>query len=438
MDTPEQELFNQHVAEMRRRYDSILDATGYPAVVIAAGNPAPVFQDDQHLPFKANPWLLQWAPLLEHPGSVLTYRCGETPELLVFSPRDFWHSSPPLPAILDNSPIDLRVVTRGSDLAQHIKGLPGRTAFLGEQRDREDSFGLRRVNPRKLLEQLQQQRSRKTAWEIASIRTASHIAATGHTAAEQCFADGGSEYEIHQAFRQACVTTDNEMPYPAIVALNEHGATLHYQRLDRLMRNGDSLLIDAGASCNGYASDITRTYSTDSQFAEIIAALDAIQLELCAAALPGSNYRDLHLQAHHSIATLLKESGLVNSAQEETVKTGISKAFFPHGLGHYLGLQVHDVGAENKQEDVTEQSNSNTENLRLGRVLEPGNVHTIEPGLYFIDMLLNELRTTDAGKQVIWARVDELRRFGGIRIEDNIVITQSANQNLTREAFAQL
>jgi Xaa-Pro dipeptidase len=335
--------------------------------------------------------------------------------------------------------INVRMVHNGSELLRHAKSLPARSAFLGEVRQREDSFGLRRVNPKKLVDFLSYQRSFKTPWEVANIKQANRSAVTGHRAAENCFRNGGSEYAIQNAFRVACNSTDNELPYPAIVAINQHAATLHYQRLDRIAVENKSLLIDAGTSSDGYASDITRTYTNNADFNTLIEAMDKLQQQLCTTALAGVDYRELHRTAHHGISQVLQAAEIIDMPPEEAVATGVSRTFFPHGLGHFLGLQVHDVGALLASTGGQQIPRPDDDPyLRLTRILEPGNIITIEPGLYFIASLLEQLRQKPVSKRVNWIRVEHFMQFGGIRIEDNIHISETGNTNLTRDAFAAL
>jgi Xaa-Pro dipeptidase len=432
-----------HVDELQNRYDEALQSAKLDAVLIAAGTPAAIFLDDQNLPFKPNPHLVQWGPLTQHPDAILSYQRGETPELLIYAPPDYWHQTAPIPALIEEGPINVRIVSDGMDLYKHAQGLPRGTAFIGEVREREDSFGLKKVNPEKLLDQLDYQRTLKTPWEVACMQEANRVGVLGHRAAEACFAAGGSEYDIHLAFRTACKVTDNEMPYPAIVALNDHSATLHYQHLSRESAVNLSMLIDAGYAVNGYASDITRSYSDNPDFGALIEAMHELQRELCAAALPGTDFNSLHSSAHHAIANLMRETDIINCSAEQATETGLTRSFFPHGLGHFLGLQVHDVGALLAKTQARDggksklaKSTQTDPSLRLARTLEPGNTLTIEPGLYFIESLLAQLRLSDAGQQVNWSRVAELQPFGGIRIEDNLHITATGNENLTRMAFA--
>src|SRR5690606_38562500 len=168
-----------------------------------------------------------------------------------------------------------------------------------------------------------------------------------------------SEYEIHLAYCAATGHTELELPYDNIVAVNAHGAVLHYQGRDREPVPRDerhSLLIDAGACCAGYACDITRTFSyRDDGFAELVAAMDDLQQRLCQEVRAGLDYPTLHLAAHRELAALLAEEKLVTCSAQAAVDQGITRRFFPHGLGHFLGLQVHDVGGFQADRDGTDR-----------------------------------------------------------------------------------
>ncbi len=273
------------------------------------------------------------------------------------------------------------------------------------------------------------------------MRLASRRGATGHAAAEVAFREGMSEFEIHRAYSRAVSHTEPELPYGNIVALNEHGAVLHYTDLDRQAPPAiRSFLIDAGAQVLGYASDITRTYSHgDQRFQDLIDAMELMEQEIVSQVRVDVDYRELHIGTHRMLAGILVDADLATGDPETLLETGVTSAFFPHGLGHLLGIQVHDVGGFMESESGTFiDPPSGHPFLRLTRVLEEDMVLTIEPGLYVIDMLLENLRGTPAEDHVNWSTVDWLRPFGGIRIEDDIRVLVNDQENLTRDAFAQL
>ncbi|MGL5396709.1 MAG: M24 family metallopeptidase, partial [Shewanella sp.] len=158
------------------------------------------------------------------------------------------------------------------------------------------------------------------------------------------------------------------------------------------------------------------------------------QLELIDMMRPGVRYPDLHLATHGKVAQMLLDFELATGDAQGLVDQGITSAFFPHGLGHMLGLQVHDVGGFAFDERGTHIPAPEAHPfLRCTRILAPNQVLTMEPGLYIIDTLLNELKQDSRGRQINWNTVDELRPFGGIRIEDNVIVHQDRNENMTRE-----
>jgi Xaa-Pro dipeptidase len=200
------------------------------------------------------------------------------------------------------------------------------------------------------------------------------------------------------------------------------------------------LLIDAGAMSRGYGSDITRTHvaqTADSRFTALRDGVETLQQELCREVRPGVPFGDLHQSAHRKIAKLLEESGILEADPEEAVAKGWTRPFFPHGLGHHLGIQVHDVGGHLKDpEGNPAPPPPEHPYLRNTRTIEPRQVFTVEPGLYFIEMLLREPRTGGNSSRFDWKLIDALAPFGGIRIEDNLVVTSEGHRNLTREHLA--
>jgi Xaa-Pro dipeptidase len=429
------QLYNGHLQIVKGRTEKALAASGFDALVVHAGNPLGQFLDDQDYPFKVNPHFKAWLPVIDNPRCLLIYRPGNRPRVLFYQPEDYWHKPAVLPQADWARHFDWIAFADPAKIADHCTGL-GRVVLLGP----EGAFASpgAQLNPPDFLSLLHYERAIKTPYEVECMRRANALGAAGHAAALAAFRAGASEYGAHMSYLQATLQREEEMPYNNIVAYNEHAAVLHYQHLERsppaTLR---SLLIDAGASYRGYAADITRTYcAAPGLFADLIRVLDAAQLRLCAGIVAGQDYREIHLMAHRALGDLMHEIGLINLPGQEALERGVTSVFFPHGIGHLLGLQVHDVGGV--MADVKGQERDRPSGhpyLRLTRTLEPGVVVTVEPGIYFIDSLL-ELARNDARKSFInWPMTMSLRPFGGIRIEDNVVTTTSEPENLTRDAF---
>lgn len=434
-------LYPAHIEEIRARHDHALDSSGASHAVIFSGCPKTVFLDDNPYPFKANPHFLSWAPLTALPLSYIVYTPGETPRLIYYLPRDYWHSVPDEPDGYWPDQFDIQVVHSIDDVAELLPKDRDKCILIGEIDDASHAFGIERINPTSAINILHFARGIKTEYEIACMRLASHRSAQGHVAAEAAFRDGASEFDIHRAYCKAVSHTDNELPYGNIVALNSHGAVLHYTELARQKpKHVHSFLLDAGAQVHGYASDITRTYSfNDVRFAELVERMDTAQLEIVARIKSGIDYSELHIETHRMLAAVLVDAALVRGDPDTLLTTGVTTAFFPHGLGHLLGIQVHDVGGFMENESgATIDPPSGHPFLRLTRKLKENMVLTIEPGIYVIDMLLDNLRGTPAESHILWDGVDWLRPFGGIRIEDDVRVTATGCENLTRDAFGSL
>jgi len=434
-------LYRDHLAVVASRHDHALEKAGASHIIIYSGNPKLAFLDDYYHPFKANPHFVSWAPLTSLPFSYIVYTPTETPVLVYFQPHDYWHVVPDRPDGYWTEHFDVRIVHTVDDVAAHMPPDREKCIAIGEFDDEALAFGIERINPGTAVNILHFARGSKTDYELAVMRLASERGACGHRAAEAAFYDGLPEFEIHRAYCKAVSHTDSELPYSNIVALNEHGAVLHYTNLDRARPHTiNSFLIDAGAQVHGYASDITRTYSFgDQRFQELIDRMDVMEREIVNEVEVGIDYRELHIGTHKMLASILVDAELASGDPETLLETGVTSAFFPHGLGHLLGVQVHDVGGFMEHESgATIDPPSGHPFLRLTRVLEENMVLTIEPGLYVIDMLLENLRGTPAEDHVKWETVDWLRPYGGIRIEDNVRVLVNDRENLTRDAFSRL
>ncbi len=434
-------LYADHLGTLKSRADAALARAGLDHLVVPSGTLHYQVFDDRDYPYAVNPQFKAWAPLTRNPGSWLVYTPGQRPKLVYLQPHDYWHVVPEAPGGYWADHFDIVVIRDAGQAQQHLPKNASRCAVLGEAQSALGQYGaFKPDNPAAVVDYLEYHRAYKTPYEIEMMREATRRGVRGHRAAERAFRAGASEFGIHLAYCQAAGQDTNELPYGNIVALNEHGAVLHYTELGRLPpRPARSFLIDAGASHGGYASDITRTWSADTgdEFQSMIDAVDAAQQQLCAQVRVGTDYKQLHLDAHLALSGVLKDFGVIKVSPEEALASGVSAAFFPHGLGHGIGLQVHDVaGFAASDAGGRIEPPPGHPFLRLTRVLEPGMVVTIEPGVYFIDMLLEKLKQDGHGDAVDWARVDAFRSYGGIRIEDDVVCTTGEPVNLTREEFA--
>jgi len=431
------ELYLKHLQTLMRRTDRSLAETGFDALVIHAGNPPTQFLDDQDYPYKVNPHFKAWVQILDNPRCLLVYSPGARLQVLFHQPNDYWHKPAGLPQAPWAAEVDLIPMAEPSKAVAHWAKL-GRVAFIGPP-DCFDAGDLSQVNPPDLLTRLHYDRAVKTAYELECMRRASAIGARGHGAALAAFRRGACEYEAHMRYLEACVQREQEMPYNNIVAYNEHAAVLHYQHLDRSTPAPlRSFLLDAGAQYRGYASDITRTYAAaPGSYADLIKALNEAQLSLCAEITAGRDYREVHLTAHRVLGDVMRDIGLTKLSGQAALEAGVTGVFFPHGIGHLLGLQVHDVGGilGDLQGHERERPEGHPY-LRLTRMLAPGVVVTVEPGIYFIDSLLAAAHDDARRAHIDWSMVETLRPFGGIRIEDNVATTTSHPENLTRDAFA--
>lgn len=434
-------LYKEHLRVVRQRADHALERAGCEALVIYSGALPMHFLDDTNYVFRVNPHFKAWVPIVDNPDCFIVYAPGSKPRLLFHQPVDYWYKPASLPDAFWVDEFDARPIASIADARTHLPASFARLAFVGEISPDIAGWGFQNVNPAPLLDSLHYARAVKTPYEVACLFEASKRAALGHRAAETAFRDGRSEYDAHMAYLEACRQREEEMPYNNIVAFNENAAVLHYQHLERSAPGENerhSFLLDAGAAHNGYACDITRTHSARAdEFAELVRHFDGLQQSLCQAVKPGSDWRELHMLAHQKIAAFLRDADVIRAEPSAAVASGLSSVFFPHGLGHLLGLQVHDVGGFMRDESgAAIEKPAGHPYLRLTRKLEPGFVVTVEPGAYFIDQLLGKARANGVGKDINWTRIEELKPFGGIRIEDDVVVTASGHRNLTREAFA--
>jgi Xaa-Pro dipeptidase len=430
--------FAPHLALVCTRSARALEACGYAALLVHSGSLLTVFEDDRTYPFEAHAPFKVWTPLADVPDCFVYFEPGKRPLLVFNRPEDFWYKAADVPDAWWTRHFDIRPAADLAAARNHLPQDLSRVAYIGDALPELGSWGVTAINPPRLMRHLDYGRAAKSPYELVCLRLASLLGARGHLAAARAFTEGASEFEIEIAFLEACGMREQELPYNPIIALNEGGAILHYQVLEkRAPAERHSLLIDAGAEFGGYASDITRTHALrEGDFADLIKRMDGMQQALCAGLKAGVDWRDVQLRAHELTGKLLREADITTCGADEAVAAKVTNVFLPHGIGHLLGLEVHDVGGFMESPDGGDIPRPDGHPfLRLTRVLQTGFVVTVEPGIYFIDQLLDAARGDGRASKINWSRVASLRKFGGIRIEDDVAITTTGSENLTREAF---
>jgi len=421
-----------HLEVLQRGYEAALAAHGFDAVVLCGGSPASRSRfDDQSWPLLPTPAFAHWCPLVEA-DAFLVIAPGKRPRLVRTIVDDFWETTAPPESNHFWPCFELVEVAPG-----HAgDALPGGKVAVITRDPGAAPTGT--VNPPALVSSLDLLRTRKSAYEIECLAEASRRAARGHRKIAELFkTQPASELDLHLAYLAASEQDELWTPYKGIVALGHHAAVLHYVAYTRERITGDaSLLVDAGAKCLGYGSDVTRTHvrgdgAAATRFAALRDRMEELQQEIIRRIQPGLPYEELHDDSHRLLAVALVELGIGRGNPDALVDRGVTRALFPHGLGHSLGVTVHDVGLKPRPPRPENRF------LRNTSVIEPGQVFTIEPGIYVIDGLLAPLQADDRQALVDWAAIAELRPFGGIRIEDNVVVEPRGVRNLTREAFAQ-
>lgn len=283
------------------------------------------------------------------------------------------------------------------------------------------------------------QRAIKSAEEVAELEHAVTITGAMHVAAMKAARPGIKEAELAGIVEGIAVSAGGHLSFPIIMTIN--GQTLHNHYHGNILQSGRMVLGDFGAeNAMHYAGDITRTYPVDKKFnlqqKEIYNIVLKALNDSIEACKPGVPYKDIHLQAAGIIAGGLKDLGLMKGDVQEAVAAGAHALFFPHGLGHMLGMDVHDMEGLGEDlvgydEQVQRSEQFGARSLRLGRALQPGFVLTVEPGIYFIPELIDLWKSEGKFTDFIdYDKLEGYRNFGGIRIEDDVLITESGSHVL--------
>lgn len=424
--------YREHIGRLQTTYEAWFEQHEYTAIVVDSGLAANYYRDDIQIPYRGSAHFMHWLPLSEAAGSVLVVRKGKPPVLLLQRELGFWHQQ-----FDESSCFGIgEFVCEAQDAVNPVTLIDVNSAvYLGPDAGRATAWGISQVNPPSLVAHLDWNRAYKTPYEQTCMGAAAKIAIKGHQAVAEGFREGLSEWQLHLRYLGATEQSEQQLPYPNIIALNQHGSVLHYQQRNRQIPVKNlSLLIDAGAGFNGYAADISRTYAANSgAFSDLIALVEQQQQKLIRQLAVGRSYLDVHVDACLAMAEVLQTSGLVDAEPKEQLSSGLVQCFFPHGIGHLLGLNTHDAGGwQENQNGGENRPPPDHPYLRLTRQIDTDMVFTIEPGIYFIESLLEKLKQHKLSRQVDWALVDALKPYGGVRIEDNVLMQSNGSVQLSR------
>ncbi len=384
-------------------------------VLIYAGEEIPVpGRGDRIYPFRAHSEYFYLTDR-ERPGGVLAY-----------GPEDGWVEF-------------VRPVTAEellwAGLEGDVEGVPEGTRPLDELEAWVGGRDVRRLGAAtdvdiELRDQLIRVRRPKDKVEIARMRAAVEVTRAGFEELVTLIAPGRTERELQIGLEAALLRNGADfLAFDSIVASGKHSAVLHFKPTARKLCRGDLLLVDAGAEYRGYASDVTRTYvlggilSADQRLVyETVRLAGEAAIGACR---PGADWQDVHCTAALVVAEGLVELGVLRGSAQLLVESGATKLFFPHGVGHPVGLGLRDAG---RTSDEGREPAPGLPELRVGITLQMGQAWTVEPGLYFVDARVHQARERD---DVNWERVDSLRALGGVRIEQDVLITSDGCDVLT-------
>ena len=294
------------------------------------------------------------------------------------------------------------------------------------------------TNSEALIEALNDARVIKTEEELECLRIASQVNNEAYKRVIESWKPGMYEYQAKAIFTEVQMSNGLQQDaYNGIYASGPNSAILHYVSNTRQTQDGELLLIDAGFEYKGYAADFSRTFPVNGRFsADQTALYDTVliaQKQVIKAIKPGVRMEDLHMLSASTMMEGLLDIGIVKGSLNSIMEANIFALFFPHGLGHFLGLDTHDVGGYPKGMERIDRPGIFY--LRARRELEAGMVVTIEPGIYFIPALLEPALKNSSKKMFLNAeKIHQFMDFGGIRIEDDIVVTENGYENLTHIA----
>tara|TARA_B100001123_G_scaffold413354_1_gene511633 strand:+ start:2373 stop:3770 length:1398 start_codon:yes stop_codon:yes gene_type:complete len=420
-------------------------------VLIPAGLLLPISGTDQFHEYHAHPEHRYLAGIGQ-PGGVLAFDTEEGWNLFVPQPeaaeRVWTGEGPSLAEIQEVAGLQcVRPTSELGDWLEKRRGEPVTVIGNEDITERGNEYGIESWTSlesptddgesQRLRAVVAELRRAKDTHELALMRKAADATHRGHMAGLRKACAGISERALQieievEFFRAGAERT----AYESIVGGGPNAATLHFSPTKRQFHQGELILVDAGAEVGGYASDVTRTYPVGNRYEgmqrDLYSLVLATQERAIARSKPGAEYKDLHLAASLEIAQGLSDIGLLRGNAASLLEQDAQALFFPHGLGHMLGLATHDAGGCLEGRESSELPTLRY--LRADLPLQPGYVVTIEPGIYFIRALLEDPNLRKRYRdEVAWERVDKLLDFGGIRIEDDVLVTEEGPEVLSSQ-----
>jgi Xaa-Pro aminopeptidase len=418
-------VFDSSILEDRRRRVAQVFGEDAPIVLIGAGRPIPKpGGHDQVYPFIAHPQYF-WLTGSRRWGGVLA-----------FDPLTGWrHFVRPV--------TDAERLWEGGAQPIHGQDVAEMETWLTERKDRTAvalGVGIRGIDTKsewaqEMARRLDAVRRHLDKAELAFVEKAVEATAAGHKIAREVIVPGATERQVQIALESEMMRQGaHEMGYGTIVGAGKHVAVLHFEPGNHVIAKDDLVLVDAGGAVFGYTADVTRTYSADGGFNARQKAVYDIVLRAEEAAIAqcrvGVEWHHVHAVAARMIAEGLVDLGILKGQIDTLLESGAIALFLPHGVGHMLGLGVRGVGGRAPGKDGTEKYCG--AHLRVDMPLEKDFLMTVEPGIYFVPALLDDReRRTQFKNMVDWHVLEDWRSVGGVRIEDNVLITNKEPRVLT-------
>ncbi len=423
-------IFEDSVIKLRQRKAAEALGAAGPLVLVAAGEPLTKPGGlDQTYPFLPHPEYY-WLSGSRRPGGVMAYEPGAGWTHFVRKADEaelLWEGSPEVPPGEDLSALPAWLAARAAKGAVLLGNPP---AALAQRVSAVVPGG-------EAVEKLDRVRRVKDAAEITLVARAVAATAAGFRKAREVIRPGVTErqiqIELEAEMRRAGA---DGVSFGTIVGGGDHSAVLHFEPGARAVRENEVVLVDSGAEISEYAADVTRTFPSGKAFTPEQQAVYDLVLAGQAAAIakcrPGTEWHEAHRAAAAAMAAGLKELGILKGSVDSLLETGAIALFFPHGVGHMLGLRVRDVGG--RAPGRPEGRLCCGARPRVDMALEPGFLMTVEPGLYFVPAILDDAGRRELHRAAVdWDALARWRPVGGVRIEDDVLITAQEPQVLTAE-----